>query len=125
MSEPAEIALVARRFFDAIERGDIATVGAIYAADAVIWNNLNGPATREANLDVLKAFVARAPVRQYKERRLNVFAGGFVQLHVLDGVLKDGRKATLPACVVCAVSGGKITRLDEYFDSAQVNEWLR
>ena len=33
-------------------------------------------------------------------------------------VLKDGREVTLAACVVCKVREGKITRLDEYFDSA-------
>ncbi|MCC7257297.1 MAG: DUF4440 domain-containing protein, partial [Gammaproteobacteria bacterium] len=39
MTAPDDITALARRFFDAIEQGDIATVRAIYAPDAVIWHN--------------------------------------------------------------------------------------
>jgi ketosteroid isomerase-like protein len=31
----------------------------------------------------------------------------------------------LPACIVCSVADGTITRLDEYFDAAQVEAWSR
>ncbi len=60
--------------------------------------------------------------RVYDERRLTVFAGGFVQQHVLRAVRKrDGASVELAACLVCQVSDGRITRLDEYFDSAAVD----
>jgi ketosteroid isomerase-like protein len=55
-----------------------------------------------------------------------VFPGGFVQQHVLRGTRKhDGERLALPACIVCAVKDGKITRLDEYFDSARVAEFRK
>ena len=51
---------------------------------------------------------------------LRVFDGGFVQQHELRGVRQDGVAVRLAACIVCAVEDGRITRLDEYFDSAQL-----
>jgi len=40
-------------------------------------------------------------------------------------VRPDGKRVELPACIVCAVAEGRITRLDEYFDSEQVAAWSR
>lgn len=112
------IAALATRFFDAIEKGDIDTVGAIYAPDAVIWHNTDGLAsTREENLKVLTNFIKGVPTRKYLDRRLDAFADGFVQQHVLKGKLANGKELVLPACIVCKVKDGLITRLDEYFDS--------
>ena len=51
---------------------------------------------------------------------MQVFPGGFVQQHTLKGVRQDGSKAELIAAIICQVKDGKITRLDEYFDSAAV-----
>ena len=113
------IAVLAKRFFDAIEKGDIATVAAIYAPDAVIWHNTDGLAsTREENLKVLTNFIKGVPTRTYLNRRLDAFADGFVQQHVLKGKLANGKELVLAACIVCKVKDGRITRLDEYFDSA-------
>jgi len=50
-------------------------------------------------------------------RRLEVFSGGFVQQHVLEGSLANGRLCEFHACLVCAVSKRGIVRLDEYFDT--------
>ena len=36
--------------------------------------------------------------------------------------LPDGVELTLPACLVCKVENGQIVRLDEYFDSARVEQ---
>jgi ketosteroid isomerase-like protein len=110
---------LAVRFFDAIERGDTATVRDIYANDAVIWHNTDGKETsREENLRVLEEFIGAVSDRRYTERRLNVFEGGFVEQHRLVGKLVNGREISLAACIVCSVSNGRIQRLDEYFDSA-------
>jgi len=116
-----EIRALAERFFDAIEAGDIAAVRAAYAPDAVIWHNTDELATSvEDNVETLTGFVKRIRDRRYRDRRLEVFDGGFVQQHVLHGVRADGVAVTLPACIVCQVKDGRISRLDEYFDSARV-----
>jgi ketosteroid isomerase-like protein len=120
MDEAAMRAL-AKRFFDAVEAGDIETVGAIYAPGAVIWHNTDGQqTTRDENLETLKGFVRLIPERRYIERRLNVWTDGFTHQHVLEGVRRDGARVSLACCIVCQVKDGQITRLDEYFDSAAI-----
>ena len=109
------------RFFDAIEKGDIDTVRDSYAPGAVIWHNTDElETTREDNVKVLSGFVKAIPGRHYENRRAQVFPGGFVHQHDLRAVRADGVAVVLPACLVCQVADGRITRLDEYFDSARV-----
>jgi ketosteroid isomerase-like protein len=119
MDTPEENAALARRFIDAVEAGEVATAMACYAPDARIWHNTDGKAQSPAeNAAVLEGFVKGVPTRSYDERRLNAFPGGFVEQHVLRGTTRGGVKFELAACIVCEVKNGKITRLDEYFDSA-------
>jgi ketosteroid isomerase-like protein len=121
MDTVEEIAALATRFIDAVEGGDVETAIACYAPDARIWHNTDGEAQSPAeNAAVLEGFVKGVPTRSYDERRLNVFPGGFVERHVLRGATRRGVSFELAACIVCEVKGGKITRLDEYFDSAAV-----
>ncbi len=112
---------VARRFFAAIERGDLAAVGEIYAPDAVIWHNTDRTEkTREQNLAMLAWAIEHVAGLRYEDKRLEPTANGFVERHVVRGTERaSGRELVLPAVVVCRVAGGRITRLDEYFDSAQ------
>lgn len=111
---------VAGRLFSAIERGDIDAVAACYAEDVVIWHNdTNRGEGREDNLRTVAWVIANVRDRRYEEIRRQATPDGFVQQHVLRGTAPNGGALELPACIVCAVAGGKITRLDEYFDSAQ------
>lgn len=114
--DDAEARALAKRFFDAVEAGDVDTLRSCYADGARIWHNTDrleqGP---DENADTLRGFVSRIADRVHSARQLNVFPGGFVQRHVLQGTRADGARLELPACIVCAVSDGKITRLDEYF----------
>jgi ketosteroid isomerase-like protein len=115
---------LAEHFFNAIEQGDMAAVRAIYAPDAIVWHNSDGIASPVAdNLKTLEDFIAYVPERHYTRRRLDVFEGGFVEQHVLKGKLVDGREVSLNACIVCRVREGHITRLDEYFDTAELAKW--
>lgn len=120
----AEIQALADRFFAAIEAGDIAAVSDCYAEDAVIWHNDDKLETdKAANLKVLSRFIRFAPKRTYANRRVIVFETGFVQQHVLIAERADGKRLELPACLICQVAEGRITRLDEYLDSATVQAW--
>ena len=121
---PSYMRSLVSRFFDAIERGDIVAVRDIYAPDAVIWHNTDGKETsREENLKTLEGFVAAVPHRRYTDRRVSVFENGFVEQHLLKGRLESGKEVSLPACIICSVKDGHITRLDEYFDSAALAKW--
>jgi ketosteroid isomerase-like protein len=127
VSSPEEIKALAKRFFDCVENGDIEGLVACYAPDAEIWHNtderVQGP---EDNRKVLAGMVTRISDRLYDDRRVEIFPGGFLQQHVLRGTrVHDGVKVHLPACVICAVKDGRITRLDEYFDSARVADFRK
>jgi ketosteroid isomerase-like protein len=118
----AETAALAKRFFDCIEAGDVDALVACYSPGAEIWHNADGQVQGpQDNRATLSALVRHFADRRYAERRLDVFPGGFVQQHVLKATrVRDGAKVALAACLVCRVKDGRITRLDEYFDSAAV-----
>jgi ketosteroid isomerase-like protein len=126
MTDEAMRAL-AKRFFDCVEAGDVDGLVACYAPDARIWHNTDRlEQTAAENEATLKGMVKRIHDREYADRRLQVFPGGFVQQHVLKGTrAHDGERLELPACIVCEVKDGRITRLDEYFDSAAVAQFRK
>ncbi len=114
----SEIVALAERFFRAIETADVAAIGTIYAPDARIWHNYDDKEqTVEENLRVLNWVTRTLSKRHYRVVRRETFPGGFLQQHVLEGVLPDGTQFRVPACIVCSVKDGRITRLDEYIDS--------
>jgi ketosteroid isomerase-like protein len=108
------------RLFSAIMRGDIEAVRGIYAPDAVIWHNDDKTAQApEQNLRVLGWVTRNVKDLRYEEIRRHETPAGFVQQHVLRGIAPNGTPIEVPACIVCEVRDGRITRLDEYLDSAQ------
>ena len=107
-------------FFAAISRGDIDAIRAIYAPDAVIWHNdEKAEQTPDRNLKVLGWVTRNIKDMRYEEVRRHETPTGFVEQHVLRGVAPNGAPLEIPACIVCEVRDGHITRLDEYLDSAQ------
>ena len=118
----SEMRAFAKGFFDAIEQGDIAAMQACFAPDAEIWHNTDELIVTPADTArTLTGMVARIRDRRYADRRVDTFPGGFVQQHVLEGKrVHDGGAVRLPCAIVCRVENGRITRLDEYFDSAHV-----
>ena len=113
---------VAERLFNAIQSGDLATVSAIYDPAAQIWHN-NDQVTqdRDTNLRVIGWLAKNISDIRYEEVRRHSFAGGFVQQHVLRGTAPNGKPFEVPACIVCEVVDGRVTRLDEYLDSAHTS----
>ena len=112
---------VAEKFFAAIPRGDLEAVRALYAPAAEIWHNHDG-VTQDvaANLRVLDWVVRNVSGLRYEEVRRQATPTGFVQQHVLRGAAPNGKPLEIPACIVCRVENGRITRLNEYLDSAQI-----
>lgn len=117
---------VVDRILDAVERGDVNAVAACYAPGAKIWHNFDElEQTVDENLALLGALVGVLSERKYTVRGRYDIPGGIIQMHTLDGVLPDGSKFHLPACMVFRVGGGRITRIDEYFDSAHFAPLLK
>lgn len=127
MAEQDDIRAMATRFFDAIEQGDIETMRDSFTPDAEIWHNSDELiVTRDQTAQTLTGMVARIKDREYADRRLTTYPGGFVQQHVLKGRrVHDECEVRLPCAIICKVENGKITRLDEYFDSAHVAEFRK
>lgn len=112
---------VAERFFRAVEAGDVEAIRAIYAPDARIWhNNDRLEQSVDQNLRVLAWVAKNLTSRHYRVQRRVAIPGGFMQQHVLEAETAGG-PFSMPACVVCEVRDGRITRLEEYLDSAQAN----
>jgi ketosteroid isomerase-like protein len=116
---------VADRLFAAIEAGDVDTVRGLYSPDAVIWHNTDGvEQTVEENLRTLSWVVRNLAGRRYDVTHRVATDDGFLQEHVLRAQAPVGVLA-LPACIVCTVVDGRITRLAEYLDSAHVGPLTR
>jgi ketosteroid isomerase-like protein len=117
---------VVDRLLDGVERGDVAAVAACYAPGAKIWHNFDEhEQTVDENLALLAALVGVLSERKYTVRERIVVPGGVIQQHDLDGVLPDGTKYHLPACILFKVKDGRVTRIDEYFDSAHFAPLLK
>ena len=114
------------RIVAAAEKGDATDLFDVYAEDAVIWHNTAAhEATVAQNAKLLEAMPRWVRDRQYTERRFHVFEGGVVQQHVLRGThIRTGEEVSMKACVVALVNDeGRITRLDEYLDSAETSKF--
>ena len=112
---------VADRFFAAIEAGDIAAVREIYSPDAEIWHNTDGLVQGpDDNARTLSWIAANLRDVSYTKIKRSATDDGFVQQHVLVATNRAGNRVELPACIVTTISDGRITRLDEYLDSASI-----
>jgi ketosteroid isomerase-like protein len=114
----AELRELCHRYFDAVERHDLATVAELYAPEFRFWINLTGSETsREDNLKALAEGKALHRRRSYDDRTIHTFETGFVVQYSVNVVEHSGRRTSLSACVVARCSDGRITRVDEYMDS--------
>ena len=116
---PEEIETFAANFVDAIQRGDVQAMRDAYAPGAPIWHNTDRiEQTIDENVKVLEWFIRTLPDRKYTVIRREPLSDGFMQQHILSATLPDGTPWEMDACVVVRMKDGKITRLDEYLDSA-------
>lgn len=115
---------VADRLFAAITAADVDAVRAVYAPEARIWHNTDGVTqSAEENLVVLRWVTSHVKELRYEDVRRAATPDGFVQQHVLRGTVGDVA-IEIPACIVATIHAGRITRLDEYIDSAHVKPLL-
>jgi ketosteroid isomerase-like protein len=119
MSDPRDPVDIAERLFAAIEAGDIDTVRDLYDPDVEVWHNTDRVAQRrDENLATLAWVHRHLSGVTYEDVRRSATDDGFVQRHVLSATNRAGRRIEVPACIVASVRDGRVTRLDEYLDSA-------
>jgi len=115
----AEMHDLADRLLAAIGSADAAAMRGIYADDAALWHNFDQrDQTVDENLATLADLHRRLADLRYTEIRRFLSPGGFVQQHVLTGTAKGG-PVRMPAMIRFWVTDGRITRLEEYLDTAQ------
>src|SRR3546814_14392065 len=102
MAEENDIRDMAKRFFDAIEAGDIETMQDSFTPDAEIWHNTDELIVTPAQTaQTQTGMVARNQAREYAARLLTAFPGGFVQQHGL----RPAELCVGPECVRTRRSG--------------------
>jgi ketosteroid isomerase-like protein len=121
---PAAEAVVdlADELFAAIERGDEPRLDALFAEDISVWRaGAQRDDDKERAMKVLRWFIRITAERSYEVLDRQLFPGGFVQQHILHATGHNGGLIALRVCIVIKVSGNElITRIDEYFDPAQL-----
>ncbi|MDT5215238.1 MAG: hypothetical protein QOK18_3477 [Mycobacterium sp.] len=117
---------VADRLFDAIERGDYATVDGMWADDVLVWHSGDPKDNQRGRaLKVIRWFMDVTSTRSYEILDRQFFDGGFVQQHLLRARRSDNVSIELRVCIVIKVDAkGLITRIDEYFDPSDMKPLL-
>ena len=113
------------RFFDSIERKDAETLASCYAPEAVIWHSHDCLyQSRADNLAMLERGMHTQEKVRYRDRRVRVFEGGFVQQHTIEVTWANGFEGRMDVCFVAYVRDGMISRAYEYFDTGQIDRFL-
>lgn len=116
------ITSVADRLFTAMEAGDVEAVAAMWSPDITVWQvgaRRRRDKTRARR--VIDWFVSASADRHYEVLTRQLFEEGFVQQHLLSGTCRDGTPYSLRVAIIVVVGAdGVITRIDEYFDPADL-----
>jgi ketosteroid isomerase-like protein len=117
---PADVSLaLAERLVAAIDANDLdALRNEIYTPDVVVWHNDDQHEQRvDENLKVLNWLHRKVSGKRYEDVVRHATPTGYVEQHVLRGTAPNGTELNIHACLVVTVSGGRISRIDEYLDS--------
>ena len=108
--------------FAAIEKGDAAAVEALWDDDVLVWKSAEPEdQIKKRALRVIFWFMDTTTERRYEILDRQFFDGGFVQQHVLHATGRNGGSISMRVCIVIKVgANGLISRIDEYFDPAEI-----
>jgi ketosteroid isomerase-like protein len=120
------VAEVADRLFAAIERGDADAVEKMWDDDVSVWKSAQPEEQDKTRaLRVISWFMHTTTERRYEILDRQFFDGGFVQQHILHATSREGGSIALRVCIVIKVgANGLVTKIDEYFDPAELEPLL-
>ena len=125
IADAEAIADVADRLFDAIENSDIALLEEMWNDDIIVWKVADRERDKERALRVITWFVSATTDRRYEILDRKLFDGGFVQQHILHANGRNGGSISMRVCIVIKLgANGLISRIDEYFDPAEMTPLL-
>ncbi len=112
------------RFFAAIEAKDIDAVADFYTDDVQVWHNFsNSSQDKATNIAVLTALCAGVETLRYEiVERLVLADGRVLQKHLLRATGSGTEEVVIPACMFLTLAGERISRIEEYLDTAQANQ---
>lgn len=113
---------VADQLFAAIERGDEAMLTQLFNDDIAVWRvGARRDNDKERALKVLHWFIDVTTQRRYEVLDRQLFSDGFVQQHILHATGRNGGLIALRVCIVIKLGvNALISRIDEYFDPAEL-----
>jgi ketosteroid isomerase-like protein len=116
------IAEVADQLFAAIERSDETTLCQLFDDDIAVWRvGARRDNDKERALKVLRWFIDVSTQRRYEIVDRQLFPDGFVQQHILHATGRNGGSIAPRVCIVIKLGiNGLISRIDEYFDPAEL-----
>lgn len=122
MPNAETVADAADRLFAAIEKGDFAAVDRMWSDDIAVWRvGARRDDDKVRALRVIDWFINATTERRYEILDRRFFEGGFVQQHVLHATGHAGQSISMRVCIVIAVADdGRLARIDEYFDPADI-----
>ena len=120
------VAEVADRLFAAIESGDADTVEKMWDDDVLVWKSAEPEdQVKTRALRVIFWFMETTTERRYEILDRQFFHDGFVQQHILHATSRKGGSIALRVCIVIKLgANGLITKIDEYFDPAELEPLL-
>jgi ketosteroid isomerase-like protein len=117
-----DIAELANQWLTALQAGDLEGVRRSVHPDITVWHNFGD--TERVGVETMLKGVAELNTQvaafRFDESRCDVFTGGFVERHIMRGRTASGEEMDIPSCMVATVQDGRIVRLEEYLDPAQV-----
>lgn len=118
MSNEGDPVAIAKRLIECVTSGDVDGVEALYHDDIRCWRNLDGRELAKRQALKIVRFLGTLRDLRYDDIRIAPTPAGFVQQHTLCCTGPKGEDVRVAACLVAAVEGARITRIDEYVDSA-------
>ena len=110
---------IAEAWTDAITAGDRVRIEGLLTEDFVMWRNVTGAVQgRSEFVDLAARLSDVLPGFRYEKAKRIATDEGFVQQHVVAGQGPSGKPFEAPACIICQTRDGRISRMDEYYDSA-------
>ena len=113
---------IADKLFDSITNSDIANVAQLFNDDVLVWHSGDTrDSAKERALRVIDWFIVSTIDRRYEILDRQFFDGGFVQQHILHANGRNGGSISMRVCIVIKLgANGLISRIDEYFDPAEI-----
>jgi hypothetical protein len=119
---PEAIVDAADQLFTAIEQSNVTLLNEMFNDDIAVWRvGARRDSDKERALKILHLLINTTTERHFEILDRQLFPDGFVQQHILHATGHNGGSIALRMCIVIKLGiNGLISRIDEYFDPAEL-----